>query len=182
MPKVDGVPQLSFDGRAVALIGNPTNATNVFVVDMSDGLSRAEAVRQLTAEIPFRPEEPEKTINQEPYVSFNGHVFAIAISPDGRRIALATARQRFPLAPPNLVGSPPASLGLVELYLIDLEDETLQRVTHGVGGAGEASLALTGTGQGGSGRRLALLRRRRPPDRLLLDRLEPGRGGRQRSL
>lgn len=151
VPKVNGVPQLSFDGRTVALIGNPTDAANVFTVDMSPGLSRAEAVRQLTAEIPFRPEEPEKTINQEPYVSFNGHVYAIAISPDGRRIALATARQRFPLAPPNLVGFPPGSLGLVELYLIDIGDGTLERVTHGIGGGAEASLALTGTGQGGDG-------------------------------
>jgi Tol biopolymer transport system component len=148
---VDGVPQLSADGRTVALIGNPSNASNVFVADMSPGLSRAEAVRRLTAEIPIRPTEPEKTINQEPYVSFNGHVYDIAISPDGKRIAFATARRQFPLAPPNLIGSPPATLGLVELYLIDLEGETLQRVTHGTGGEGEASLAPTGTGQGGAG-------------------------------
>jgi Tol biopolymer transport system component len=149
--KVDGVPQLSSDGRTVALIGNPTDATNVFVVDMSPGLNRGEAVRQLTAEIPVRPTEPEKAINQEPYVPLNGHVFSIAISPDGSRIAFTSARQRFPLAPPNLVGSPPGSLGLVELYLIDLPDETLQRVTHGIGGEGEASLAQFGTGQGGDG-------------------------------
>ncbi|HET7484627.1 MAG TPA: hypothetical protein VFJ64_04550 [Solirubrobacterales bacterium] len=148
---VDGVPQLSADGRTVALIGNPSNASNVFVADMSSGLSRAEAVRQLTAEIPIRPTEPERTINQEPYVQLNGHIFDLAISADGSRIALATARQRFPLAPPNLIGSPPATLGLVELYLIDLEGETLQRVTHGIGAEGEASLAPTGTGQGGAG-------------------------------
>jgi hypothetical protein len=148
---VNGVPQLSADGRTVALIGNPSNATNVFVVDMSPGLSRAQAVRQLTAEIPIRPAEPEQTINREPYIQLNGHIFDLAISADGSRIALATARQRFPLAPPNLVGSPPGVLGLVELYLIDLEGETLQRVTHGAGGEGEASLAPTGTVQVGAG-------------------------------
>jgi Tol biopolymer transport system component len=148
---IDGVPRLSADGRGVALIGNPTNATNVFVVDMHDGLSRAEAVRQLTGEVPIRPTEPESTINKEPYVALNGHVFGLAISSDGERIAFATARQQFPLSPPNLVGSPPGSLGLVELYRIDLEDEVLQRVTHGVEGAGEASLAPTGTGESGAG-------------------------------
>jgi WD40-like Beta Propeller Repeat len=148
---IEGVPQLSADGRSVALIGNPTNATNVFLVDMHDGLSRAEAVRQLTGEIPIRPTEPEGTINREPYVPLNGHIFQLAISPDGGRIAFTTARQQFPLSPPNLVGLPPGSVGLVELYRIDLEAEVLQRVTHGVGGGGEASLAPTGTGEGGAG-------------------------------
>jgi hypothetical protein len=146
---IDGVPQLSADGRTVGLIGNPTNATNAFVVDMGDGLSRAEAVHQLTAEIPIRPTEPQSVINQEPYIALNGHLYSLAISPDGERLAFATARQQFPLAPPNLIGSPPGSLGLVELYMVDLEAEALQRVTHGDGGAGEASLATAGTtGQG----------------------------------
>jgi Tol biopolymer transport system component len=148
---VDGVPQLSANGRTVALIGNPTDATNAFVVDMSDGLSRAEAVRQLTREVTIRPTEPQFVINQEPYVALNGHIYTVAISPGGKRVTFATARQRFPLAPPNLIGSPTGSLGLVELYSIDLEAETLQRVTHGTGGIGEASLATTGTGQGGAG-------------------------------
>lgn len=149
--RIEGVPQLSADGQTVALIGNPTNATNVFVVDMRAGLSRAEAVRQLTAEVPFRPTEPERTINQEPYVQLNGHVYQVGISADGRRIAFATARQKFPLAPPNLVTSPPGSLGLVELYEVDLEDEALLRVTHGYGGAGEPSLSPSGSGRAGDG-------------------------------
>lgn len=148
---IEGAPQLSADGRTVALIGNPTDATNAFVVDMAEGLSRAEAVHQLTREIPIRPTEPQAVVNQEPYVVFNGHLYSIAISSDGKQLAFATARQQFPLAPPNLIGSPPGSLGLVELYRIDLERDTLQRVTHGDGGAGEASLATTGTGQGGAG-------------------------------
>jgi Tol biopolymer transport system component len=148
---IEGVPQLSADGRIVALIGNPTNATNVFVVDMHDGASLPESVRPLTSEIPVRPTEPEQTINQEPYVRINGHVYQAAISADGQRIAFVTARQQFPLAPPNLVDPPPASLGLVELYRIDLEDEALQRVTHGYAGAGEPSLAPNGSAQAGNG-------------------------------
>jgi hypothetical protein len=148
---IEGIPQLSADGWTVALIGNPTDATNVFVVDMHDGLSRAEAVRQLTTEVPFRPTEPEKTINQEPYVQLNGHVYQVGISADGQRIAFTTARQKFPLAPPSLVTPPPGSLGLVELYEVNLEDEALLRATHGYGGLGEPSLAPTGSGQAGNG-------------------------------
>jgi Tol biopolymer transport system component len=148
---IDGVPRLSADGRSVALIGNPTEATNVFLVDMAAGLSRRQALRQLTREVPVDPFNPAAGINVEPFVPFNGHIYALALSADGRRIAFASARQRFPLAPPNLVGTPPGAVGLVELYLIDLDGETLRRVTHGFGGADEASLSSTGTATSGDG-------------------------------
>jgi Tol biopolymer transport system component len=151
VPRVDGVPRLSADGRTVALIGNPTEATNVFLVDMGAGSSRVEAVHQLTREVSIDPANPASVVNQERYIPQNGHVFDLAISADGRQIAFATARQQFPLAPPNLVGSAPVQLGLVELYLIDLDGETLQRITHGDGGPGEASLASTGLARDGAG-------------------------------
>jgi Tol biopolymer transport system component len=147
---IQGVPQLSADGRTLALIGNPSEATNVFVARMGPGSGPA-ALAQLTKEVPVRPAEPEKAVNQEPYVPLNGHVYDLAISADGSRIAFTSARQRFPLSPPNLVTPVPGSLGLVEVYLIDLERESLRRVTHGDGGLGEPSLAPTGSGQGGAG-------------------------------
>jgi hypothetical protein len=147
-PGVDGVPQLSADGRTVALIGNPTEATDVFVAEMG---SDPPTLTQLTREIQVRPAEPEKAINQEPYVPLNGHIYDVAISADGNRIAFTTARQQFPLAPPNLISPVPAALGLVELYLVDREGESLRRVTHGAGGMDEPSLASTGSGQGGAG-------------------------------
>jgi WD40-like Beta Propeller Repeat len=137
---VNGVPRLSADGRTVATIGNPTEATNLFLVEMAPGLSRAGAVRQLTREIVVDPSNPNGTINASQYVALNGHIFDLALSADGQRIAFATARQRFPLAPPNLIGSPPSSVGLVELYLIDLRSEAIERATHGVGGVDEASI------------------------------------------
>jgi hypothetical protein len=147
---IDGVPRLSTDGRTLALIGNPSEATNVFLAHMGPGAGPG-SLTQLTQEVPVRPTEPEKAINQEPYVPLNGHVYDLAISADGSRIAFVTARQRFPLSPPNLVTPVPSSLGLVEVYLIDLERESLRRVTHGVHGLGEPSLAPSGSGQGGAG-------------------------------
>jgi Tol biopolymer transport system component len=150
--KANAVPQLSADGRMVVVIGNPTEAANVFLVDMAPGLSRLQAVRQLTAQVPVRPSNEAQVTNVEPYVPLNGHVYDVAISPNGREIAFTTARQRFPLAPPNLVGAPPTQLGLVELYVIDLETESLRRVSHGYGGAGEASLtAGIASGRDGEG-------------------------------
>jgi Tol biopolymer transport system component len=147
---IDPVPQLSADGRFVALLGNPTEATNVFLVDMAPGLTRDQALRQLTRQVAVRPSDEGAVVNREPYVPLNGHIWDLAISADGQRLLFATARQRFPLAPPNLVTSPPAQLGLVEAYLLDLETESLHRISHGAGGPDEASLG-PGAGANGDG-------------------------------
>lgn len=125
----DGVPQLSEDGLTVALIGDPDSTSNVFVVNMREGLDRVQALRQLTREVPVS-EVPNPGI-EAPYVASAGDVYEVAISPNGRRIAFTTQRQQFPLAPPNFTEPPPPVLGVVELYEIDLEDESLVRVTHG---------------------------------------------------
>ncbi|HVY77501.1 MAG TPA: hypothetical protein VG898_03245 [Solirubrobacterales bacterium] len=131
---VNGTPQLSADGRTVAMIGEPNGFSNVFVVDMRDGLSRRQALRPLTREVPIF--DPCSGVTDAINVPNVGLIFDIAISPNGRRIAFATARQQFPLAPPSLIGAAPPSLGLTELYRIDLDGETLERVTHEVGGVG----------------------------------------------
>jgi hypothetical protein len=148
---VVGVPRLSADGRTVALIGNPTEATNVFIVDMSEGLSRQQAVRQLTREIVVNPLDPAAGVNAEGFIPLNGHIFDLGISADGRRLAFATARQLFPLAPPYLVGSAPSALGVVELYRIDVSAGTLERVTHGHAAVDEPSLQPHGRPRDGDG-------------------------------
>lgn len=142
----DGVPQLSADGRTVALIGDPDGVSNVFLVDMHDGLTRQQAVRALTREVPLQA--PEKA-NQPTQIPGDGDVRDVAISPDGRRVAFATARNQFPLAPPNLISPPLAQLGLLELYRVDLDAGTLERVTVAPGGA--PSLAAGLLPQNGAG-------------------------------
>jgi Tol biopolymer transport system component len=139
---VDGIPQLSADGRTVALIGNPTLPANLFLVEMGDGTGGGQAIRPLTEEISLGPGEE---VNSKGTIPLDGHLFDLAISADGWRIAFATARQRFPLAPPNLIGAPPSRLGMVELYLLDRDGETLRRVTHGFSGESEPSLAPAGS-------------------------------------
>jgi hypothetical protein len=144
--RINGIPALSADGYEVVLIGNPVDATNLFRVDMHG----EPAVTRLTAQVPVRPSEESAVLNHEQYVPLNGDLYDLAISTDGTRIAFATARQQFPLAPPNLISEAPSSLGLVELYLMDLENQTLRRVTHGSGGVNEASLGA-GTAEAGNG-------------------------------
>lgn len=43
-----GIPQLSADGESVAFVGTPGEDGDLFLVDMAPGLSRSQAVRQLT--------------------------------------------------------------------------------------------------------------------------------------
>ncbi|WP_027007849.1 hypothetical protein [Conexibacter woesei] len=124
----DALPSLSADGRTVALLGTPpvpplttkTDIADLFVVDMRDGLARRDAVRRLTQDLHSGD-------------AFNG-VYDVGIAPDGRRIAFSTARSTFPLAPPYLTGGVPAQKGQQELYLVDLGDNTLRRVSRTVDG------------------------------------------------
>lgn len=149
--RIDGIPQLSADGRTVALIGSPTEAANLFLVDMTPGLSRVQAMHQLTAQVPVRPGFEGPLVDLENYVPLNGHIYDTAISDDADHIAFATARQRFPLAPPNLATPPPVQLGLVELYDLDLGNGAIRRVTHGLSGESEPSLGGELSAQGGNG-------------------------------
>jgi Tol biopolymer transport system component len=125
----DGVPQLSADGWTAALIGDPDSTSNVFLVNMQEGLDRVQALRQLTREVPVS--EYQDPGADSAYVPQAGNIYEAAISPDGSRIAFTTQRQQFPLAPPYDVEPPPNQVGNVELYQIDLDNESLVRVTHG---------------------------------------------------
>jgi Tol biopolymer transport system component len=148
IPGYDGVPQLSYDGWTAAVIGDPDSTSNVFVVNMDEGLNRVQALRQLTREVPV-----SETVNPgflPQYVAGAGDIYDVGISPDGSRIAFTTQRQQFPLAPPNYTETPPVQIGVVELYQIDLSDESLVRVTHGPddGPSFEAGGLVTVTSKG----------------------------------
>jgi Tol biopolymer transport system component len=130
------LPQLSADGRTVATIGSPEDDNDLFVVDMSAGLSRVQAVRQLTRwtnPVPG-PASQEIVFARPEYLSFTGPIKQSAISPDGRYIAFTTMRQNFPLAPPTLLTPRPSALPtLVELYQLELTGGTMERITPGPG-------------------------------------------------
>lgn len=130
-----GLPQLSRDGNTVALVGNPDEQKDLFVVDMGPGLSRRQAVRRLTQWVNVAP-EPRLALDEK-FTPFNGPISGCAISPDGNRIAFTTRRQVFPLAPPSLVSPPPTASSTPELYQLDLTGDTIERVTPG-GSAGSS--------------------------------------------
>jgi len=126
--RLDFVPKLSADGRTVALLGEPNGFANVFVARMDEGLPRVQAVSQLTREVPIAENNGCRTSEN---LATAGDITGVAISPGGDRAAFTTQRQQFPLAPPNLIGGPPAGMGIAELYLVDLGGKTLERLTHG---------------------------------------------------
>ncbi|HEY2054266.1 MAG TPA: hypothetical protein VGH14_10060 [Solirubrobacterales bacterium] len=145
-----GVPRLDRDGGTVAFIGTPDENKDLFVVEMTPGLSRVQAVRQLSRWINPVPGEnnPEAAFAAK-FSAVNGPIEDCAISPDGNRIAFTTNRQVFPLAPPTLVTPPPPGTNAVkELYQVDLGGETIERATPGGGGveslAGGVAVAADG--------------------------------------
>ncbi len=128
---------LSADGRTVAFLGapplppfySPNGNPDLFVADMRSGLARRDAVRRLTQDL-------------------NGRgLIDVALSPDGRRIAFGTDRNTFALSPPFLIDAPPAVVGLPELWLVDLDGNTLQRLSRTVDG-GPSVLGPTGVPSG----------------------------------
>jgi hypothetical protein len=143
------VPQLSADGSTVAFLagaapvgvtfGEPqSRASDLYVVNMAEGLTRTEALRRLTELASSNAQEPATT----------APIVDLAISPDGSQIAFATQRTIFPLGSPAYVSAPAAAPGMVELFDVDLADDTLTRVTHGYdGGAGEAPHGTAVSGQ-----------------------------------
>jgi hypothetical protein len=141
-PTVDSVPQLSADGYTVAFLANaPTLAEgesfgtslagrhgDVYVADMHEGLTRAQALRTIT----------ELAGAHEDEAATNAPVVDFAISGDGTQVAFATQRTVFPLGVPAYVSTPAGVPGMAELFDADLSDETLTRVTEGFeGGAAE---------------------------------------------
>jgi hypothetical protein len=150
------LPQLSADGSTVATIGSPDDDNDLFVVNMEAGLSRVAAVHRLTQWTNPAPSlsNPETVFERVEYLSFTGPVKQCAISPDGTLVAFTTERQNFPLSPPALISPrPTAAPTVVELYQVNLDSQTIERVTPGPGT--EVSLTAGENGELGGAQNIA---------------------------
>ncbi len=133
---VNPVPELSRDGYAVAFladaplvalgIGFGTNElhTDAYLADMHEGLTRTQALRPLT----------ELASGDQNDIAEDGQIEDVAISPDGSHVAFTTKRTIFPLGSPAYVSAPAGAPGMLELFSVDLADDTLARVTDGFEG------------------------------------------------
>jgi hypothetical protein len=148
-------PQLSADGLTVALLSTqptygedpvypngeaPPPTANAFIVNMTPGLSRAQAITRLTAWASLNLKD----------VALAGPIEEIAISPDGTQVAFITARVAFPLAPPALVTPPLSQAVSGQVYVADLPAGTLEYISQGYEGepanGGALDLSLDGDG------------------------------------
>ncbi|HEX4482808.1 MAG TPA: hypothetical protein VH081_03410 [Solirubrobacteraceae bacterium] len=131
----DPIPQLSANGMVVGFIaqaeplGNGTGFSDdlyneLYVANMSEGLTRVQASRQLTELGSGDANDPATT----------SPVIDLAVSPDGTQVAFATRRTIFPLGSPGYVTAPAAVPGMVELFDVDLGNDTLTRVSQGFDG------------------------------------------------
>jgi hypothetical protein len=134
------VPRLSADGYTVAFLANAPliaagsnfgraeNHSDLYVADMHEGLTRVQALRQLT----------ELASGEGNDIATNADIMDLGISADGKQVAFTTRRTVFPLGSPAYVSAPATVPGMLELFDVDLADDTLTRVTQGFeGGASE---------------------------------------------
>jgi hypothetical protein len=154
-------PQLSADGMTVALLSTQPNygqdpefgqfdrtkppPANAFVVNMTPGLTRAQAITRLT-------EWSSLNFSDS---ALAGNVDSVALSPDGTRLAFTTARIAFSLAPPALVSPPLSAAAASQLYEVNLQAGTLQLVTKGYEGQ-PANDSVVAAALSEDGQRLAL--------------------------
>lgn len=124
------IPALSGDGYSVAFLTGagprPEAFTgpglDLFVTDMRPGHSRKASTIELTRD----------TVGGDPTTS--PPIDSIAMSEGGRFMALTTVRTKFALPALQLLGEPRAIPGIRELYVVDLQARTLERVTHSYSG------------------------------------------------
>ncbi len=124
------LPAISGDGYTVAFLtgSGPRplaftgTALDLYITDMTPGVSRKDATIELTRDPP----------NFD--IATSSPLSSIAMSADGRRLAVATVRTDFTLPALTLLGEQRAVPGPRELYVVDLSDRTVERVTGSYGG------------------------------------------------
>jgi Tol biopolymer transport system component len=124
------VPVLSGDGFTVAFLtgaaARPLESINpgldLFVASMTSGLSRKQATVELTRD----------TLDND--IATGQPISSVAMSPDGRYLAITSVRTRFVLPALQQLGEPRSVPGPRELYVVDLQQRTIERATRSYSG------------------------------------------------
>jgi hypothetical protein len=120
------VPALSGDGRTVAFLtgAGPRpfaftgSGLDLYVTEMAPGLTRKASTRELTRD--------PADFN----ASTSSPLTGVTMSAAGRYLAITTVRTDFILPTLQLLGPPRAAPGPRELYVVDLQERTIDRVAR----------------------------------------------------
>lgn len=120
------LPVLGGDGYTVAFLtgaGPRPDVTtgsglDLYLTRMNPGLSRKQATTELTRD--------GTSTNPALAASIEG----IAMTENGRYLAMTTVRTNFTLPPLHLVGEPRSVANVRDLYVIDLAEQTIERADH----------------------------------------------------
>lgn len=147
---VGSIAGLSSDGQRVAVLADghargsgipPT--TELYVVTMFPGQDRSAATVPLTRRLPGDSGGTAAAADQP--------ILAATISGNGRYVVFVTARVAFPFEPPTLVGASSTVVGANELYVVDLQSQTMQLLSRTPSGAKQDQGVSPTGGQGATG-------------------------------
>jgi hypothetical protein len=144
------LPAISADGRTVAYLTNSGPRPNIgsgigldlFVTSMADGVTRKASTVELTRE------GSSGTAEVAP-------IETVAMSGDGRYLAISTARTKFTLPTLAQIGGQRTVADTQELYVIDLQGRTLERATRSFSGGDIDSPVISEATLSGDGSRIA---------------------------
>lgn len=150
------LPALSADGRTVAFLSGagprPLESSNpgldLFVTEMTLGSASTPASSRKAATIELTRDTAADPATSPPLES-------IAIAPGGRFLAATTVRTRFALPALQLLGQPRSIPNVRELYVVDLQERTLERVSRSFGGGDIDSDVQNGVSISAGGERVA---------------------------
>jgi Tol biopolymer transport system component len=125
------LPAISGDGWRLAFLtgsgprpnANTQPGLDLYLTDMSPGLTRKQSTVELTREGTLTDPRASSPIE------------SVTMSTDGRRLALTSSRIDFVLPALRYVGSARLAATARELYVVDLPSRTIERVTRAYTGA-----------------------------------------------
>jgi hypothetical protein len=144
------LPAISADGRTVAYLTNSGPRPNVgsgigldlFVTNMAAGATRKASTVELTRE------GTSGTAEIAP-------IETVAMSGDGRYLAITTARTKFTLSVLAQIGVQRTVADAQELYVVDLQNRTVERATRSFTGGDIDSPVVSEATLSGNGDRIA---------------------------
>lgn len=149
---VTQVPSMSADGRTVAFVTTASRRANLsaaisgdlFVTDMSSGLSRKASTVELTRDVAGDQ-------------SLSAAIDSVTLSPEGTFAVLTSSRTQFPFGALGVVGTPRANANAREVYLVDVGARTIERILRGFRGEDTDGAVNPGVAVSRDARRIAFV-------------------------